>query len=227
MRTRLLSIVALLASMAGCLLVEEDCGFGFELDGDRCVPVRTPPPFGSAPGDGGVEPDGGVQLVDLGPPVDAAVDEDWLGFEVVLIVDRTARSDITDTPDTPGADIDAVQAIEQGVRGDQRIGQGAVVEGDFLLDPFEDNAHLEPEAVVGLPDGEAASLGGDGGYLYVRLELMRSLRGGDVIVVVERNEQRAPSDVYELYLCREPDDTLQACRALGRSGTGVGRFTLD
>lgn len=218
---RALIIGTIAAALAGCLLAEEDCGDGFAFDGLRCVPLAEPPPY-RAPGAG--EPPPGV-APDLGLPPDMAPPGIWAEFDVVLLIDRTDPKDASRTPASPGADIDAVQIAEVTPVGERRVGVGAEAAG-FLLDPFNGNLNTDLDAALGVPDGAAVSLGSDGGYLYLSLALDRPLRSGDLVVIAEVSDTGADADRYELYLCREPDDSLQACRLLDSGGGGISRFEL-
>jgi len=224
-RTSFIAAALVLSSTAGCLLAEEDCGAGFELVEARCVPSSTPPPYDPASGDAGARGDGAIG--DALAPVLPDDGGRWADFGIALIVDRTPRGAASGTPATPGADIDSLQVASSEGGRDRRIGQGGEIVGAFFLDPFSANVNGDAEVVLGLPDGEAASLGTDGGYAYVQLALERDLVAGDVMVVVEQDEGRAEQDAFELYLCREPDDTLAACRSLGLGGPGINRFELQ
>lgn len=211
--------------LSGCLLAEEDCGVGFTFDGQRCVPRLPAPPFAPAEGDGApIAPsDAGFEpFADLAPPPP----DIWSEHRIALIVDLTPLDRLVTTPATPGADIDAVQAIVSGPRGDERIGLGGEVLGEQLNDPFRGNLNLDPSAALDLPDRRAASLGGTGGFLYIGLDLDRPLRSGDALVLVEQAENGGESDLYELFLCRTPD-SIDDCRSAGRGGPGITRFPLE
>lgn len=235
MRARPITSLALaLAGLAhaGCLLAEEDCGVGFAFDGERCVPRLPAPPF--APGEGAdgagrgssdavapLTPDAEPPPPPPPPPPDV-----WSEHRIALIVDRTPLALVARTPATPGADIDAVQAIVDGPRGDERIGLGGEVLGALFNDPFRGNLNLDASAVLDLPDRRVASLGAEGGFVYVGLDLDRPLRVGDAIVVVEQAENGGEGDAYELYLCRSPD-SIDDCRPAGLGGPGITRFPLE
>lgn len=223
---RLLLLFAALAVIAlpGCLLSEDDCGLGFVFDGDRCLPADPPPPFRE--GDGGLTNDG-APLPDreVKPTPEPPLD-DWAEFGIALIIDRTPRAATARTPASPGADIDAIQAVEPTPRGDQRIGVGGEVLGALFNDPFDGSLNLDPGAVLGEPDGQFASLGPDGGFVYVELALSRPLRAGDLLVIVERLEPDGGDDGYTVYMCRSPD-SIDDCRHMGDGQPGTTRFTLE
>lgn len=217
------------ACLGGCLLAEEDCGLGFVFEDDRCVPAETPPPFRAS--DGGPAVDA-RPLLEIGvlpapePEPDPGQPDDWAEFRIALLVDRTPRASAGRTPSSPGADIDALQAVEAGPRGDMRIGVGGEVLGALFNDPFEGSLNTDPDAVLGEPDGRVASLGPDGGFVYIGLALGRPLRRGDLLVVVERLEPGGDDDGYALYACRTPS-SLDDCRALGEGAPGITRFVLE
>ncbi len=217
------SAVALLAcALSGCLLAEEDCGAGFAFEDGRCVPLRAPPPF-YPDGEPAPDPDDGLPTADATPPPPP---DRWADHRIALIVDLTVSGAARQTPATPGADIDAVQAIEVTPGGDVRIGRGAEVLGALFDDPFEGNLNLDATAVLGLPDGRVASLGAEGGFVYVGLDLTRPLRAGDVIVVAELTDPRGEADLYALFMCRTPD-SIENCESMGEGGPGITRFTLE
>lgn len=212
------------ALLTGCLLAEEDCGIGFVFDGDRCVPTDPPPPFRA--GDAGTRTDRGADADPPPEPEPEPPDAEWAGFGIVLLVDRTPRDAAGQTPSTPGADIDAIQAVEPSPRGDSRIGVGGRVLGAALEDPFDGSLNSDPDALLGVPDGQVASLGAEGGFAYVALDLDRPLRRGDLLVVVERSENSGGQDAYAAFLC-QTQESVQDCRELGRGGSGTARFTLE
>lgn len=220
MRT-LIAAAVVAAGLAGCLLAEEDCGDGFGFDGVRCVPLGDPSPPRD-PGAGGQDPGASA---DAGPTVDMEPPSIWAEYRVVLLIDRTRPADASRTPASPGADIDAVQIVEATPIGERPVGV-AIQAAGFVLDPFDGNLNTDLERVLGPPDGRAVSMGTDGGYMYVSLDLERPLRSADLIVITEVTEVGADADRYQVYLCREPDDSLQDCRLLDVAGGGLARIPL-
>ncbi len=218
-----IAALLLAGALPGCLLSEEDCGAGFVFDGERCLPAEPAPPFRA--GDAGLRNDGAAADLEPKPAPEPTLD-DWAEFRIALIIDSTPRAATGQTPASPGADIDAIQAVEPTPRGDVRIGVGGVVLGALFNDPFDGSLNLDPAAVLGEPDGRVASLGPDGGFVYVELDLDRPLRTGDLLVVVERLEPDGQQDGYTLYLCRSPD-SIDDCRQMGDGQPGTTRFALE
>ncbi len=169
-------LIPLLLALQGCILATEDCGFGFEEIDGRCVPVDTPEPFRDEREPRAVRPDddGGVGVVDAGE----ARPDPWSVFKVVLIVDR---SEAVSLPPVPGADIDAVT-----VEGSQ-FGFGVGVLDAQINDPFGASLAKDPRSAIGTPDAFAlfedfdffVSLGTEGGFVKLGLELERPLEEGD------------------------------------------------
>lgn len=210
MRSLPLALLAL--PLAGCLLAEQDCGRGFELDGNRCVPaVAAPPPT----------PDVDRGALPAPEDVDGALaptpPQSWAPYVIIALLDRTPAEALERTPMTPGTDLDAITVLSRGEGGGRVIGVGgAVVEalGDA------------PERVTGHPDEAATSLGTAGGRVFVQLDLDRPLTSGDVIAVHELAEPGGELDAYVLFACRAPLNPMEGCLQLGVGGPGTGVFVL-
>lgn len=212
--------LALVPPLSGCLLSEEDCGEGFVFEEARCVPLQPPRPFRG--GDAALRIDGGA----LPEPEPEPPPDEWAPFDIALVVDDTRRDSVSQTPSMPGADIDAIEAVEGAPAGGAAFGRGVEVLASMFTDPFRSNSNTDPSAALGRPDGRVASLGPGGGFVFVRLGLERALRRGDVIAVTEGVEPAGREDAYTLYLCTSAEG-LQDCRAVGAGGAGVTRLALE
>lgn len=211
MRSLLLAL-ALAVPNAGCLLAEEDCGRGFELAGNRCVPRVAAPPAPEVDGGALPEPE-----VDVDGSVTLERPESWAPYVIVALLDRTPADALERTPATPGADLDAITVIARGGDGGRVIGSGGAV-----VDPIG----AAPTRVSGHPDEAATSLGTAGGRIFVQLDLERPLASGDVIVVHELAEPGGESDAYVLFTCRAPLNPMEGCLQIGVGGPGTGVFAL-
>lgn len=217
---RLIVITAALALNTGCILETEDCGPDLRLEDDRCVPTQAPPPYyppGSRPSPGPQPPDAGA-----GPD---AAPSPWARFDTALVVDRGGPDEAAFSPYYPGADIDGVL-----VEGPGLYGFGVSVVESRVHDPYGVSFATDPNAALGEPESAGlepsllVSLGTEGGFVGLSLDLERALRSGDVLTVYEVEEDPA-DDRYELYLCRDGGITNDACVSLGQ-GSGVTRFTV-
>lgn len=208
---------ALLIALAlgGCLLAEEDCGDGFALDGSRCVPA-TAPPAPSADAAMSPPPDDADVLPDAGP-IAGNRPESWAPYVIIALLDRTPPEALARTPDTPGADLDAINVLTRSGDETRVIGNGARV---------IDSPGIDAERVTGPPDGDAASLGTAGGRVFVQLTLERPLAGGDAVVVHELDEPEGEADSYVIFVCQAPLDPMRGCRQIGVGGAGLGVFVL-
>ncbi|MCB9552217.1 MAG: hypothetical protein H6705_10105 [Myxococcales bacterium] len=211
---RSLATALLTLPLAGCLLAEQDCGRGFELDGTRCVPVVAAPAPAPAPEvDRGVLPapedvDGALAPT---PPLT------WAPYVIIALLDRTPAEALERTPMTPGADLDAITVLSRGRGGGQVIGVGGAV-----VEPLGD----APERVTGHPDEAATSLGTAGGRVFVQLDLDRPLTSGDMIAVHELAEPGGELDAYVLFACRAPLNPMEGCIQIGAGGPGTEVFVL-
>jgi len=215
----------------GCLLQPEDCGEGFKPVEDRCVPLKEAPPLNpdaqAFEFDAATLTDVGKEglidgdLADGSPFQDAETIPDmaspWAEYTVILIVDRTEDGDARETPAVPGADIDGL-LLKGGVG--EIIGFAGQVIDSRINDPFRANIQREPRAALLTPDDRAVSLGSQGGYVRLGLELQRSLRAGDSVEVYELIERPGDPDRYETFLCRGNSEGLRGCRILGIGEAG-------
>jgi hypothetical protein len=228
----------LLFFLSGCLLEPSDCGPSFQAQSGRCEPATAPPQYTPLTADKGPTQterpglDAGGQL-DQGIEPDASYSVDgtivpdmatpWAAYENLLVVDRTTDGDARQTPALPGADIDGVLIKDE--RG-EFIGTAQEVIDARINDPYQANIQLEPSAALRMPDGRAVSLGTQGGFVRLRLELSRSLLSGDLVEVVELRERSGDADKFEVFLCRSDADGLRGCIILGIGGSGSTRFLV-
>lgn len=206
------------ASLGGCLLDQALCGPDFvEVDG-RCVVAATPPPFRPAREDAGPPP---AALRDATVARDAAIDASdlppapWAQYDRIVVVDRTAPQVVRRTPRSPGFDLDAVE-----VGGDAAATYGIQVVESFLVPG--PNGAADPTAALGRPERDDnpttfVSLGGEGGYVALRVGLDRPLDWGDHVTVYSVSFDGG-DDAFELFLCvGEPIDPAR-CLSVGRGG---------
>lgn len=228
-------------TLSGCILATELCGPGFVEEDGRCLIAEAPPPYY-----GDLGPDRGLVEVDAAP-VDALViidpDPDpappepepepafdpWRDRPLVLIVDRTSRGDARNSPTSPGFDLDAILVIDEN---SELVGLGGPWESAQINDPFGRNLSRDPDAVIGEPDANGlddpnayVSLGGDGGYVYLRLELFEPIRTGLQLLIFEMDRDRA-DERAEVFLCLEGRLDLSLCRSAG-DARGNATLVLD
>lgn len=237
--------IAIAASLSGCILDTEQCGPDFVLRDNRCVPQIEPLPF-RPEADAFPVPEVGPQFdatlrtdsgakpgIDAGGPLDARFRPDaaappnpWAPFVNILLVDLTAVRDARATPQTPGADLDAVRVVGP----DQRGFGGELIE--FIInDPFDQNRATDPSQALGPPDWRdgrvdgIVSLGTDGGFIYMSLEMSRPLARGDVIEISEAESSGGrTADRLQAWLCLDGHPDPDNCRELGE---GQGTFEIE
>lgn len=237
-----MSLFALALLLPGCLLQTEPCGIDFVSVDDRCVPAVDPPPYreGDAGGAFDLAPrpdagpfDGDVPLdvgpID-GPLMDQAVPDRGplppVGpFSQVLLVDRTPLAVARNTPESPGADFDALMMI--GFDGS--FAYAGLVTAAQVNDPFGRSRFTDPNGVLGPPDTPefenpegVVSLGGEGGFVLLSFPFGRDFASGDELQIVELAGDAAV-DEYDVYLCPAPPTNAAACLLLGRAST-ASRF---
>ena len=230
-----LGALIIVLCQVGCLLQPEECGETFVEREGRCVPSQAPPPF-VVPFDGDLSASDTLATSDAGLERDSTVDmmaddarvvpdmaSPWAEYTVVLIVDRTADSDARMNPALPGADIDAV-VVEDDTG--ERLGFAEEVLDSRINDPFQANIQTDPSAALLAPDGQAVSLGSQGGYIRLGLSLRAALRPGSLIVVTEIEEGAEVMDAYEAFLCRKDSEGLRGCRILGLGSAGGTSFLV-
>lgn len=227
------SIGALAVLLPGCILSTQQCGPDFveEADG-RCVLAEPAPPYYSD-----ATPDRAA--VDAGP-VDAWIQDarfapdfepepapdpepdpsmdPWAGRTHALIVDRTSRDEARSTPTSPGYDLDAILLFEED---GELAGFGGPWESAQINDPFGRNLSRDPGAALGEPDSRGfdeprayVSLGADGGYVHLRLELFTPLRSGMTVRLFDMDADRA-NERAEVFLCFDGGLDLNQCRTAG------------
>lgn len=226
--------------LGGCIMETEACGTGFVERNGRCVAPPDPPvrrreesgdfDYGTFAYDGSYWADA-KEPPDRRSP-DAAVPDifianPWSEFPYVRLVDLTSRAGARLTTDTPGADIDAVMV--QGPDG-RLFGQRVV--SAVINDPFGRSVAQDPDSALGPPDWTEGhwsgfvSLGTEGAYLVIELELNRSLRSGDHLTVFEVENRSSSDDRVEVALCREDWSAPDACVYLGEGQSRMD-FLLD
>jgi hypothetical protein len=168
-----------------------------------------------------------TNVVDAGISVDASSVPDmaaaWVNYRNLLLVDRTSDTDVRRTPALPGADIDGVLIHDE--RGNF-VGTGQSVVDARINDPFDANIQLDPRAALLRPDSRAVSLGTQGGFVRLGLELSRPLQSGDLIEVSEIRERMDDTDRFEAFLCRTDADGLRGCVILGIGLSGTTTFLV-
>ena len=208
--------------LQACVLESETCGDPFVLVDGRCV-VSQPQPNAQDNGvndasnfanddDRSIPTDGGVRMTeqrDTGPVVP--------DFIQILLIDSTPLSVARRTPPLPGADIDGLQVFD-----DTGVVFGTAVEvlQAQLNDPFQASIQTESRAALFAPDGRAASLGTEGGFIRLRLEVERPVTALDGVEIVEIGESDDDEDQYDAYLCRANSIRLDNCVFLGAGQTG-------
>lgn len=208
MTARRLGAALWVLGAAGCTLSETPCGAGLHLVAGACVaPVEDA--AASAPD----------MSADASPPEDASRRDDALGerFELgsLLLLDRTAAQALSESPTTPGCDVDAV-ALEDpdGVV----LAFAARVFAADLLDPFGQGVGVDVGAALGAPQGDGrvdsfASLGGSGGYVLLGFDAPRALSAGDRLRVFEVEESvlRDRADRCAVWRCPGREVDLTRC----------------
>lgn len=224
-----LGVVALLQT--GCILSTEQCGEGFIEEDGRCVLEESAPPYYSD-----ARPDFELRDASLAdtpliivepepappepqPPEPEPVFDPWTDRPLALIVDRGDRGDARNSPTSPGFDLDALLVIDEN---SELIGLVAAWESAQINDPFGRNLSRDPDAAIGEPDanglddpGAYVSLGADGGYVFLRLELFEPVRTGHQLLIFEMDRDRA-DERAEVYLCFEGALDLSRCRSAGQ-----------
>ncbi|MGC6415622.1 MAG: hypothetical protein ACON3Z_00750 [Bradymonadia bacterium] len=227
---RRLCIIPLL--MQACVLESETCGEPFTAAEGRCVVIQSQPNAQ----DGGMS-DGLVFAMDAERqvPIDDGVrmverpdaGGELADFVQLLLVDSTPLSVARRTPPLPGADIDGVQIVDDS---GAVIGTAVEVLDEQLNDPFQASIQTDSRATLFAPDGRAASLGTEGGFVRLRLEIERPVSALDGVEITEIGESEFDEDQYDAYLCREDSVRLDNCVFLGTGQTGptyLGFMAID
>lgn len=230
----LIGVAGLLSS--GCILSTEQCGLGFIEEDGRCVLEESPPPYYSDAvpefelRDAGLFDVPRILEPEPSPPPEPEPGFDpWADRPLILVVDRSDQADARNSPTSPGFDLDAVLVIDEQ---SELVGLAVAWESAQINDPFGRNLSRDPEAAIGEPDasgpdepGRYVSLGADGGYVFMRLDLFEPIRTGHQLLVFEMDRDRGDESA-ELYLCVEGPLDLGRCRSAGQV-RGNSTLVLD